>query len=459
VKGGESVIDSQLIIGSAQGLSTRVKSKTEKTVASDDFHNMLLSMMPCEEGDVDEGLSGLASHSSFPSDTLSSIDVPNINLDIVSRIKGSADDTPDESIESEIPFELITPENQINILSDFQVDTEDKPQDSLSTKKPSLADLPEKVEAEESLFNTSLSPVLAFARYTDIIAAAGAFESVQTKGNDIINSPNTKQNIVNIEPLLIKDADEHQVQIQDVSYEDSILIEDDSFFNFNLEKSNINPKSYINSNIANDKKSETDSVNSLNLLELKDKKFDSTDMLGSIHIETRNIEFLNAAAKAEQINLPNSQDVNLIDQVSEGVKISADKIYSSNSDSSLFSLKLKPDGLGEVLVKINRKSNKLEVEIRAELLSTKDLIAKELDTLRVQLNSDISTKPYQFATVTVDNDAYSSNLAFSGSQSGQSGHNSNNNSNELNQTKYAVKDETEQQVGAIYKSRLIDYIA
>jgi len=103
-------------------------------------------------------------------------------------------------------------------------------------------------------------------------------------------------------------------------------------------------------------------------------------------------------------------------QLSGAVKTAAEK-----SDVSVFKLKLKPEGLGEVTVKLSRSRDRIDVELSAELASTKKLIEGELENLRVSLNDVAEAKEYRFGSVTVESQPYGMSTDTTGGQHSRGG--------------------------------------
>ena len=87
-------------------------------------------------------------------------------------------------------------------------------------------------------------------------------------------------------------------------------------------------------------------------------------------------------------------------------------------EMSAFKIRLKPEGLGEVTVRLSRDGNRLEVELSAQLKSTRELIARDLDALQGALNTGNTGR---FSSVSVTLGAETAQNAFAGLAGGEHG--------------------------------------
>jgi hypothetical protein len=186
------------------------------------------------------------------------------------------------------------------------------------------------------------------------------------------------------------------------------------------------------------------------------KKNEPPNFPNMLRLETRGIEYADIRAQeTEAVGQSVQVDTGIAEQISAGIKAEAEK-----GETSMFRMKLKPEGLGEVTVKLTRKTDKIDVQISTELTSTKELISKELDALRVRLNSDVGEKQYQFASVAVEHETSGTNASFANGHNSRGGYNASyGNERHEYQNKAAPDDKPMKYVYERLGNRLIDYIA
>lgn len=215
--------------------------------------------------------------------------------------------------------------------------------------------------------------------------------------------------------------------------------------------------SHINIESSTLKKSDGNADEAPALDLVSTKKSESAEYLSVPRFETRNNGDYATFAEKEVISGQQNVrfDSGVSDQLSNSIKAGVE-----NNEYSQFKMKLKPEGLGEVVIKLSHKSDGIEVELSAELPSTKELISKDLDTLRARLNSDTGEKQYQFTSVTVDFKTFGTNTSFSNGQYSRSGYNADYGKSDTKyQTDTPADDKTEKLSYERYGNRLIDCIA
>lgn len=176
----------------------------------------------------------------------------------------------------------------------------------------------------------------------------------------------------------------------------------------------------------------------------------------AMRFEVRRIEYAEiGTSEAEAVRQGAEHDPEIYTQLSGAIRAAAAK-----DDVSVFKIKLKPEGLGEVTIRLSRTRDRIDVELSAELASTKKLIEGDLETLRVSLNTGDDTKAYRFASVTVESQPYGTSAGSSGGQHSRGGYNADNGKREAGyRAGHAAEEKT---IGIGYKrfgNRLIDCIA
>lgn len=129
------------------------------------------------------------------------------------------------------------------------------------------------------------------------------------------------------------------------------------------------------------------------------------------------------------------------------------KKEAAKGTNTSFKIRLKPEGLGEVTVDLKHVSGKLEVTIKTELSSTKELISENIQTLRNALAADDGPKALSLASLTVEQDAGQFG-AFS-----QSGFGGERHSQPSAGNNFGFQASTEHKVNSTvrYRTGLIDY--
>jgi hypothetical protein len=172
--------------------------------------------------------------------------------------------------------------------------------------------------------------------------------------------------------------------------------------------------------------------------------------------EVRRIEYAEiGTGETEAVRQGAEHDPEIYTQLSGAIRTAAAK-----DDVSIFKIKLKPEGLGEVTVRLSRSRDRIDVELSAELASTKKLIEGDLETLRASLNTGDDAKAYRFASVTVESQPYGTSAGSSDNQHGRGGYNADNGKREAGYR--AGHTAEEKTIGTVYKrfgNRLIDCIA
>lgn len=137
----------------------------------------------------------------------------------------------------------------------------------------------------------------------------------------------------------------------------------------------------------------------------------------------------------------------------------ADAIESMRGEMSEFKIRLKPEGLGEVTVKLKSVGERLEVELSAKLHSTRQLIAREIEALQGTLSESASSR---FKVVSVMLDGSMAEGAFVGFAGG--GYSRGGREYQMweseSEHRAPSKAGGKRQVAAIrgYTGRLIDYV-
>lgn len=186
-------------------------------------------------------------------------------------------------------------------------------------------------------------------------------------------------------------------------------------------------------------------------------KIGQAQAYGAAKLEAQRVGFAEIGTKETQkVELGPGQDIEIVSQLSEVIRNRAGR-----GDISTFKIRLKPEGLGEVTVKLIKNREQIEVELSARLNSTRELIARDLDTLRVALNTDTHNSQYRFVSVTLEsNQTLGAGASLSGGEHGRSGGDTAYGESK-GQYRAASRAEEKKTVSniRIYSNRLIDYIA
>jgi hypothetical protein len=150
-------------------------------------------------------------------------------------------------------------------------------------------------------------------------------------------------------------------------------------------------------------------------------------------------------AKTEEAQTMNS----IVAQLETPIKREASK-----GENTSFRIKLKPEGLGEVTVDLKHDAGKLEVLIKTELSSTRELISEGINTLKNALTSDNAQKAV-LTSLIVEQDG----RQFNGFQQGSFSENRQSHSEHSGSTFGGFHEATERRVQATakYRTGLIDY--
>lgn len=159
----------------------------------------------------------------------------------------------------------------------------------------------------------------------------------------------------------------------------------------------------------------------------------------------------------------------IVRQLSEPIKNEAKR----NTDTE-FSIKLKPEGLGEVLVGLKHRAGKLDIEIKTSLMSTKELISSCLETLKRELVTGSGQK-FRLSSLTVIQEPSRSQSVLTNMSENTGigdnlycGYNQSNRENpqfgeqnfcDFAQVDFSTKNSKLNSSNSIYKTGLIDYRA
>ncbi len=125
-----------------------------------------------------------------------------------------------------------------------------------------------------------------------------------------------------------------------------------------------------------------------------------TERLSDLNTETVQNSAQVQGSSAAEVQETKKQTVDdLAAQLEAPIKREASKGVNTS-----LKIKLKPEGLGEVTVDLKHVSGKLEVTIKTEMSSTKELISEGINTLRNALSTDDGPKALTLASLTVEQD-------------------------------------------------------
>ena len=187
-------------------------------------------------------------------------------------------------------------------------------------------------------------------------------------------------------------------------------------------------------------------------------KVGQAQLYGGARIETQGVRLGEVGMKeTEGVEGAAGSDIEVASQLADAIRGRA-----QGGDESEFRLRLKPEGLGEVMVRLRKTSDRIDVELVAELKSTRELISRDLDALRVALAADADKTQYRFATITVEGgqtQSLSTNLT--GSNTGRGGGDAEPRQSDSGYRTAARSEEKSAPTESrrFYGNRIIDYIA
>jgi hypothetical protein len=140
-----------------------------------------------------------------------------------------------------------------------------------------------------------------------------------------------------------------------------------------------------------DFKGQTANVKYVDEVKFEEKldEIDTADVFGLNQILNHNTVQTAAKLNTENTSLSDTASLPVYEQIVSDVKINLGQGKSS------FRIKLHPEGLGELSIKMTMDNGKISLELSTNLSSTKDLISSQLDDLKLALaNSSIQVSDF-----------------------------------------------------------------